>query len=322
MEVRFGYVAMSVLLENASPSKSVTFKTYSQLAKTDSEAALNKVRRTARENLANTRRLLLHNKASEVMVYRFSSKLIPLATHPQLTGWDYAAELAEELRAIGRLVKENQMRVSFHPDHYTLLNSPREEVLLSSIKDLEHHDTLLTVMELDKQAKLITHIGGGYREKEKSIMRFEENWTQVPRTIAARLSLENDDKTFTAGQVLSVCRKLSLSMVLDLHHYYCNQGNDVLETLLQDIFSTWTGSALPPKIHISSPKSPQEFRSHHDYVNPDDLYPFLLLARELDRDIDVMVEAKMKDRAMFQLVKDLAAYPMIRRTGPASMTIH
>ena len=61
MEVRFGYVAMSVLLEDASPSKTVTVKTYTRLADKDPEAALNKVRRTARENLANTRRLLLHN---------------------------------------------------------------------------------------------------------------------------------------------------------------------------------------------------------------------------------------------------------------------
>jgi len=54
MEIRFGFVAMSMFLENASPSKTVTLKNYSALAEKDPEAALNKVRRATRENLANT----------------------------------------------------------------------------------------------------------------------------------------------------------------------------------------------------------------------------------------------------------------------------
>ena len=82
MKIRFGYVAMSVILEKASPSKNVTIKTYSRLAEVDPRAALSKVRRAASENLANTLRLLRHNRASGVSIYRFSSKLIPLATHP------------------------------------------------------------------------------------------------------------------------------------------------------------------------------------------------------------------------------------------------
>lgn len=35
MDIRFGYVAMSVILEKASPSKNVTVKTYSRLAETN-----------------------------------------------------------------------------------------------------------------------------------------------------------------------------------------------------------------------------------------------------------------------------------------------
>lgn len=102
-------------------------------------------------------------------------------------------------------------------------------------------------------------------------------------------------------------------MVLDIHHHSCNHMDDNLAVLLPDIISTWDGTDLPAKIHISSPKSSGDFRSHHDFVNPDDLYPFLKLARELNHDLDVMVEAKRKDQAMFKLAKELVNYSLIRK---------
>jgi UV DNA damage endonuclease len=141
----------------------------------------------------------------------------------------------------------------------------------------------------------------------------------VPGYIADRIAIENDDKTFTAKDVLELCNAISLPMVLDIHHYQCNNEGENLAEILPAVFSTWNTAGLPPKFHISSPKSAIDFRSHHDFVNPDDLYPFLRLARELNNDIDIMVEAKQKDRAMFQLVRDLADYPMIERAGDASL---
>ncbi|MBO8137424.1 MAG: hypothetical protein H0Z40_04740 [Desulfotomaculum sp.] len=93
MIIRFGYVAMSVMMENASPSRTVTLSNYKKLAKKDPEAALNKVRMVARENLHNCLRLLRHNKAHSVKVFRFSSKIVPLATHPDLSHWNYIKDL-------------------------------------------------------------------------------------------------------------------------------------------------------------------------------------------------------------------------------------
>jgi len=97
MQLRFGYVAMSMELVDCSPSRTVTFKTFSGLRERDPEAALSKLKRTARENLFNTIRLLRHNKANDVMVYRFSSRIIPLATHPELEGWDYVEDVRDLL---------------------------------------------------------------------------------------------------------------------------------------------------------------------------------------------------------------------------------
>ena len=200
MRVRFGFVAMSVLLENASPSGTVTYKSFEKLAQQDPEAALNKTRRLASQNLQNTLRILRHCIAHDILVFRFTSKLYPLVTHGSVPDWDYLGETRKQLQEIGSNVKEHQMRVTFHPDHFTLLNSPRKEVLLASLLDLEHHCRIFEAMELDPRARLIIHIGGGYKDKEQSLARFAANWERVPEFITSRLTLENDDKTYKIGR--------------------------------------------------------------------------------------------------------------------------
>jgi UV DNA damage endonuclease len=79
MIVRFGFVAMSVQLEDASPSRTMTMATFSKLA--DREAGLRKLELIAEKNLHNTLKLLKHCRYMGVKLYRMTSKIIPLATH-------------------------------------------------------------------------------------------------------------------------------------------------------------------------------------------------------------------------------------------------
>ncbi len=322
MLVRFGFVAMSVLLEQASPSKSVTLKTYRKLREQDPQAALEKVKQAARENLVNSLRLLRHCLAYSVKVYRFSSKIIPLATHPELACWDYIKDLKPQLAEIGSFVRENKIRVTFHPDHYTLINSLKEEVFLSSVNDLIHHCRILNAMGLDEQAKLVIHVGGGYDNKEESLERFITNWGRIPKGIAKRVTLENDDKTFTAKHTLYLCEKLQLPMVFDIHHFRCNhEENTTMEEVYPRFIGTWKGTGLPPKIHVSSPRSDTDLRSHHDYVDTGSIYEFLKMASSFKTNIDVMVEAKQKDKAMLDLVQNLGKMPGIKPVNDASIEV-
>ncbi|MBS4021883.1 MAG: hypothetical protein KGZ79_09735 [Dethiobacter sp.] len=123
--VRFGFVAMSVELVDASPSKTVTLKVYRRLRLADPEAAQDLVRRTSRENLTNALRLLRHCKAHNVKLYRFSSKIIPLATHPELAEWDYIKDLKPKLAQIGGFIR---LPPKIH------VSSPRSESVQELIK--------------------------------------------------------------------------------------------------------------------------------------------------------------------------------------------
>ncbi|WP_044480154.1 UV DNA damage repair endonuclease UvsE [Paenibacillus antibioticophila] len=316
MIVRFGYVAMSTVVEKASPSRTMTYKTFSGLL--DREAAIRRLEALGAENLHNTLRLLRHNAASDIKVYRFSSKLIPLATHSALADWNPYAALREPFAQIGDFVRKHEMRVSFHPDHFTVFSTPRPEVLQSSIRDLGYHISMLDAMGLDGRSKNNIHVGGAYGDKRSAAERFISHISDLPESYRKRLTLENDDKTFNARETLEICEVLGLPMVLDIHHQWVNNEGELPSELWPRILKTWSGplaqadssenDPLPPKIHASSPKSASDPRDHADHVIAAPLLEFLRSIAGITERMDVMLEAKLKDGALFALMEDLARY--------------
>ena len=314
MQFRLGYVAMTLNLKDCSPSGTITVSAFNKLP--SREARMYALRRITAKNLENTLRILRYNQAYHIPVYRFTSKLIPLATHPDIDDWDYAEEFSGEFKAIGDFVRENDFRVSAHPDHFTLINSSNPKVLEDSIRDLDYHVRIYEAMGIaDMRYKLVMHVGGLYKERLVSIERFKENFIRLPDRIRKRIILENDDKSYGASDVLGICRDLRIPMVLDIHHHRCVNLGEPLEELIGPVFDTWKGEYFPPKIHVSSPKSSRDFRSHADYINPEDFTEFLQAARKDGRDFDAMLEAKAKDTALLALSDQLADMEGINRVN-------
>jgi len=354
MIVRFGFVAMSLQLENASPSRTMTYANFSKLP--DREAALRRLERIAEENIRNTLRLLRHCYANDIMVYRMSSKLIPLATHEQLQDWSPWPALAEAFASVGAFVKEKGMRVSFHPDHFCVLSTPRPEVLAKSEEDLLYHLHMLEAMGLGEEAKCNIHVGGAYGDKLASAERFVSQFGGLPGNIQSRITLENDDKTFTVRETLGAAEAVGAPMVLDIHHHAVNDGNESDASLYGElwprILGTWNiaravpgepgeasegqtdnpvpdgqaALALPPKLHASSPKSAKDPRGHADFVEAGPLLRFLQETAGSTARLDVMLEAKGKDTALFKLMEDLRQLalrePGIRIIDGASMEVN
>ncbi|XID90553.1 UV DNA damage repair endonuclease UvsE [Paenibacillaceae bacterium WGS1546] len=314
MIVRFGFVAMSVELENASPSKTMTMTNFAKLA--DREAALRRLERIAEQNLGNTLRILKHARHIGTRVYRMTSKIIPLATHAELRDWNPYPVLAASFAEVGAFVRKHGFRVSFHPDHFTVLNSPREEVYRQAVRDLDYHVRMFEAMGLDGRALNNIHVGGSYGDKAAAGRRFIERFARIDGRLAARLTLENDDKTFTAAETLAIAEEAGVPMVLDVHHHAVNHGGDRAEAMWPRIARTWEKLAwnvahagdpelvLPPKIHASSPKSASDPRGHADYVELAPLLDFLIAIAGITPAVDVMIEAKRKDEALQKLMRD------------------
>lgn len=311
--VGLGFVSICLSEKDCSPAGDVTVKSVERLL--DRATRLDRIRRTARRNLANTLRILWFLKGNALTCYRFATHLIPLATHPVTDGWAWweDGELRPLLLQIGEVVRREGFRVSTHPPQLCVLNSPDPEVFVWVERYTAYHVRLFDAMGLDETAKIVLHVGKRLRGGAAAgLGQALSNLERLPAAVHSRLALENDDRTFSAQETLSLCRRAGLPMVFDLHHHRCRSDGEDFRALLPEVFATWRDR--PPKVHLSSPRSERDPRAHADFVDPGFVEPFLEYAVSLGA-FDVMVEAKMKDLAALRLRADLP-HIFSLETGP------
>jgi len=309
MKIRLGYAAISTTLE-LTTSGTVTYTNYQSLTPSQKEKKLSD---TTLQNIENLKKILMYNVRNEIHFYRMTSKLFPLFTHHEVN-YPFLEYHKKSLQEIGSMIKKYNMRVDLHMDPFCVLNSAREEVVLDSIEALKHYIKMFEVMELD--SRLILHIGAKGNSKNLGLKRFIKTVSSLDDSIKSRLMFENDDKVYNIRNTLKVCKALDVPMVLDYHHHLCNRNNEKIEDYIEEIFNTWKTDI--PKLHFSSPKSKKEFRSHHDYIDSDAFITFLEKIKFINRDIDIMIEAKQKDEAMFRLIRELkykTAYQFVDATS-------
>lgn len=290
LKVRLGYACIS----NAVKGNCSSPYTYSEYLKTGD---LDKLHRVIISNLDGLENVIKYNIKNNIYLFRMSSKIIPLATKDDVE-FDYINRYKDIYDRIGNLIKSGDMRVDFHPDQFCVLNSTKKEVVENSIKILDYHYKLLEVLGI-KDKTLVIHVGSSVFGKDNSIKRFVNNFRKLPKHLQECIVIENDDKVFNMFDVCKISDILNISVVLDYHHYKCNKSDiDV-----KKVFDSWGNRT--PKVHFSSPRNTIDFRSHSDYIDSDDFINFIEIIKEYDRDIDIMIEAKGKDDALFRLVRQI-----------------
>lgn len=297
MKIRLGYVSLSLALDITTSST----MTYSQFEKEN--YPYDKLYEIIDSNLDNLEKTLNYNIKNNIHFYRLTSKLIPLATHNKVS-YDYITFFKDKFNHIGNIIKESNMRVDTHPDQYAVLNSVYTPVVDNTKEILEYHYKILNAFNI-KDKLILLHIGGSQFGKKKSITRFINNFKSLPDYIKESLAIENDDKIFNIKDTIDLSKKLNIPVVLDYHHFLCNNDNEKIEDVIGEVINSWHNKT--PKMHFSSPKSKlkREFRSHHDYIDSDTFISFIEKIKFIDKDIDIMIEAKAKDDALFRLVREL-----------------
>lgn len=295
MLIRLGYVSLSKCLD-ITPSSNITYTNY-----INNNYDINKLYEIIDKNLNNLKELCIYNIKNNIHFYRLTSKLIPLATHNKIN-YDYITPFKDKFNEIGLLIKD--MRIDTHPDQYAVLNSMDKRIVNNTFEILEYHYKILNAFNI-KDKIIILHVGSSACGKDKSITRFINNFNKLPNYLKDVIALENDDKIYNIKDVLYICKTLNIPMVLDYHHFICNNEGENINDYLLDIFNTWQNKT--PKIHFSTPKSKlkKEFRSHNDYIDCDDFISFINILKNINRDVDIMLEAKAKDDALFRLVRCL-----------------
>lgn len=297
MKVRLGYVAISKALD-ITASSTITYTNY-----VNKGYDTKKLLEITKNNINALKEIMIYNVKNNIHFYRLTSKLVPLATHDKVS-FNYITPFLKEYKEIGKIINDNNIRVDTHPDQYAVLNSMDKKIVNNTFEILEYHYKILNALNINNPI-IILHVGSMAGGKKASIIRFINNFNKLPDHIKKCIAVENDDKTYNIKDVLYLCKKINVPMVLDYHHYVCNNDGEKIENYINDILNTWKNNNA--KFHFSSPKSmlKKEFRSHHDYVNPNDFIKFIGLLKPYNKDIDIMLEAKAKDDALSRLARQL-----------------
>ena len=115
----------------------------SMIRKTFDTRGLEYVSELALQNVKDLNKIIQWNEDNDIKFYRMSSDLFPWASEydfEDLPDWD---EIQEYLIDAGLLAKLYNQRITTHPGPFNKLTSPREQVVINTIKDLEVHGRIL-----------------------------------------------------------------------------------------------------------------------------------------------------------------------------------
>jgi UV DNA damage endonuclease len=239
--------------------------------------------------------------ANNIGCFRINSQILPIKTHPEcgyeVTGLPDSDEIIRRFKECGKFVMQHELRTCFHPDQFVVLNSPRADVVDKSVLELEYQAEVAEWVEADV---INIHGGGAYGDKQKALADFARNLDRLSSRVRSRLTVENDDKTYTPADLLPICRSTGIPLVYDVHHHRCNSDDLSIEEATTQAMTTWDRE---PMFHISSPiegwEGPKPER-HHDFIDVND-FPKCWRRKA----ITVEVEAKAKELAVAKLLTEL-----------------
>ncbi|WP_224270513.1 UV DNA damage repair endonuclease UvsE [Haloprofundus salinisoli] len=307
---RYGYAAMNTTLreEGVRANRGMRQATFE-------ERGLPYAGELAERNCRDLRRIVEWNLDHDIRFYRITSDLLPWYSQYDLGDLPNAAAVREELEAVGALAADHDVRLTFHPSHFVKLASPDGSVVDNAVVDLENHGALMDAMGLSRTPynAINVHIGAHYGDKEATGRRFCENLDRLSESVRSRLTVENDDteslwsvselvdvvagRSPTAHRTSSddVADEAGIPVTYDeLHHQFTHRGLSRREAarLAAD---TWETTPIihyseSRRLHAGDPTvRPQ---SHSDYVRGP--------IRTYGTGADVMIEAKMKERAVLR----------------------
>lgn len=306
--IQLGLCCINTYLRQQNPP---IYASRRMVIKTIQEKGIECLKEKIIQNLKDVLTIMDWNEQNGIKVYRLSSEMFPHKTNPRVESYsfDFAIPLLKEIGAKSKLLNQ---RLTFHPGQYNVLGTPNKSALESTINDLAYHADVLDLMELDQHSVMVIHGGGVYGNKNETIDRWCNQYNLLPLNVKKRLVLENCEKCFSIEDCLNISKRVKVPVVFDTHHYDCYKAMHPDELFkdpseyIADILETWKCRNIKPKFHVSEQGKGR--RGHHsDFVETIPSY-LLNIPKKYNTDIDIMIEAKMKEQSIHHLYKK---YPFL-----------
>jgi UV DNA damage endonuclease len=260
---------------------------------------------TARLNLEGLQQNIEYAAAHHLLFYRIRSEIIPFASHP-VCSISWQQEFSTQFAEIGAQIRRFDMRISFHPDQFVVINAPSEKVLQNSTKELLYQAQVLELMGLGTQHKLQIHVGGAYGDKNESIRRFILTYRDLPELIRKHLVIENDDRLYTVSDCYAIHEAVGIPIIFDNLHHALNPNGESMRDAMERCFSTWQLERDGvPMVDYSSQQADMRVGKHADHIDIKQFRQYLAESEGLD--FDIMLEIKDKD------VSALEALPLVQQ---------
>lgn len=250
-----------------SASKTVRFKTITrkrllQLELAEQERLL---RELYAENLRRLGSAIEFCVDRNIRLYRLGSGLFPFADDPM--GAAILDEFAEGMSLVGERSTQLGVRLVLHPDQFVVLSSDRPEVIENSIKILKMHAHIFDLLGLARSPWALMNIHGGKGDRAERLIDTIGN---LPENIRSRLTLENDEYTYGAEQIVSICQATRVPHLFDAHHHVIYENVDSYEhesvtAMFEAARSTWENPDWQV-VHISNGAESFFDQRHSDYI--------------------------------------------------------
>jgi UV DNA damage endonuclease len=264
---------------------------------------------TVENNLNCLMKMLAFNVDHTLLFFRITSDLVPFASHP-INRFDWQNYFKQTFKGLGDFVKTHDIRISMHPDQFTLINSVNTEVFERSVKELLYHAEILDLMELDTTAKIQLHVGGVYGDKAESMQRFINRFDALDGRIQRRLVIENDDRLYTLQDCLQIHADTGIPVLFDVYHHELNNTGETVREAFDRFTKTWSEEDGVPMVDYSAQEPGARSGKHAESIGVDQFTQFIEATNEFD--FDIMLEIKDKEASALKAVNVLKAMGRVR----------
>jgi UV DNA damage repair endonuclease len=246
-------------------------------------------------------------------MFRLGSDILPLYTATNIYKDPvFDKEIQDYFSKLGKFARKNNIRLSFHPAQFVVLNSTSKDVVSRSIEELEYHAFVAACMGYTGFHTdgfcINIHCGS----KAGKVEGFKQGFRRLSKVAKNLVTVENDEYSYGPKALLDA----GCPVVLDLHHFWVMNGFYLKHDseLVKQVIATWKG--VRPKLHYSISKEeyvPENFgvkripkrflvesnitksklRKHADLCWNESVNNYALKFN----DFDIMVEAKLKNIA-------------------------
>lgn len=296
--MNLGYACINMTL-----SKDKITTNRSMIKKTFLQKGINYCSELALLNVIDMEKIVHWNVQHGIYLFRTSSNVFPWGSEYDLETLPHIDEIKTVLKRIGDYARENGVRLTCHPGPFNVLGSPNPNVIKNTMIDLELHGRVFDMMGLTHSPynKINIHCNGTYGDKVETLKRWCSNFNLLSDSVKTRLTIENDDKAsmYSVKDLMQVHECIGIPIVFDYHHHQFCTGDMSEQQALKLAYTTWPDD-ITPSVHYSESKALHEnnskikMQAHSDYINK--------LPDTYGLDVDIMVEAKMKELAILPFI--------------------